>query len=257
MSRSVCVHCRKKRLQSKMIKYRQHWVCQQCVTVDRGEFYPPVDHKLRVLNLYAGVGGNRWLWPRILDVTAVELNPLIAAEYKRNFPGDKLIIGDAHAYLLKNFKNFDIIWTSRPCQTHSRMNYCLEDKRYIDMGLYQEIILLKEFFKGKWVSENVTPYYEPLIKPNFKIARHCFWTNVPQLNDLVLPEFPIEYQGRNKGINRMPKKVICEWLGMVPGQKNIYLQAKSAEQIYRNCVHPLLGQSIMNDILKSMSCGAP
>ncbi len=44
------------------------------------------------------------------------------------------------------------------------------------MKLYEEIILLMHFGKGKWVVENVTPYYEPLIRPQ-KVGRHCFWSN--------------------------------------------------------------------------------
>ena len=31
------------------------------------------------------------------------------------------------------------------------------------MKLYEEIIFLDNYFKGKYVVENVIPYYEPLI----------------------------------------------------------------------------------------------
>ncbi len=237
-----------------MVKYRNHWVCIVCAHGDPRSPELSGGHKIKVLNLYAGIGGNRWLWPSSLDITSVELNPLVAAEYRSNFPGDTLIVGDAHAFLVKNFKKFDIIWTSRPCQTHSKMNHIFENKRYVDMGLYQEIILLKEFFAGKYVCENVTPYYEPLIKPDFKIERHCFWTNVPQLTDMTLPGFESENKGRGQGLMKMSKEAICKWLGVSPGKRNIYLSGKSQVQIYRNCVHPLLGQSIMNDILNSMTC---
>ena len=44
------------------------------------------------------------------------------------------------------------------------------------MTLYEEILFLKHHFKGKWVVENVKPYYEPLIKPQI-LERHCFWSN--------------------------------------------------------------------------------
>ena len=47
---------------------------------------------------------------------------------------------------------------------------------YPDMKLYQEIIFLNTFFKGKYVVENVIPYYEPLIPAN-KRDRHLYWTN--------------------------------------------------------------------------------
>ena len=45
------------------------------------------------------------------------------------------------------------------------------------MKLYSLILFLKSWFKGKWVVENVKPYYEPLIKPEVELARHLFWSN--------------------------------------------------------------------------------
>jgi DNA (cytosine-5)-methyltransferase 1 len=54
---------------------------------------------------------------------------------------------------------------------------------YPDMKLYQEIILLEHFFKGKYVVENVIPFYEPLI-PAKKRNRHLYWTNFNLPNDL-------------------------------------------------------------------------
>lgn len=68
---------------------------------------------MNVLNLYAGVGGNRKLWQGV-TVTAVENEPKIAAVYQRLHPNDTVIIGDAHAYLLDNYHTFDFIWTSPP-----------------------------------------------------------------------------------------------------------------------------------------------
>ena len=72
--------------------------------------------KLKVLNLYAGIGGNRKLWTNV-DVTAIEINSEIAKIYQDFFPDDKVIIGDAHKYLLEHYKEFDFIWSSPPCPT--------------------------------------------------------------------------------------------------------------------------------------------
>ena len=44
------------------------------------------------------------------------------------------------------------------------------------MTLYQEIIFLDNYFNGKYVVENVIPYYEPLI-PAQKRGRHLYWCN--------------------------------------------------------------------------------
>jgi DNA (cytosine-5)-methyltransferase 1 len=135
---------------------------------------------IKILNLYAGIGGNRKLWPdQEIEVTAIEIDPKIARIYSKLYPNDKIIVGDAHEYLLKNFKNFDFIWSSPPCPTHSRMNNTLHHQgiiRYPDMKLWQEIIFLQSWFKGKWVVENVISYYKPLIKP-FESDRHYFWSD--------------------------------------------------------------------------------
>jgi len=111
---------------------------------------------MRILNLYAGLGGNRRLWQDV-DVTAVEMEPKIAKVYQDNNPNDTVIIGDAHQYLLDHHHEFDFIWSSPPCQTHSKMMKFTRHKqnRYSDMSIYQEILFLQHFFKGGWVVENV------------------------------------------------------------------------------------------------------
>ena len=140
---------------------------------------------MKILNLYAGIGGNRKLWGDEHDITAVELNPDIAKIYQDFFPKDKVIVGDAHEYLLEHFEEFDFIWSSPPCQSHSKTNFFLKGQgilRYPDMNLYQEILFLHYFFKGKYVVENVQGYYKPLIEPQ-KIGRHYFWANfkIPEI----------------------------------------------------------------------------
>jgi DNA (cytosine-5)-methyltransferase 1 len=74
---------------------------------------------VRVLNLYAGLGGNRRLWPDDWQITSVEYDENIAAYYRDRYPKDELIVADAHNYLLENYQDYDFIWTSPPCQSHS------------------------------------------------------------------------------------------------------------------------------------------
>lgn len=150
---------------------------------------------MKILNLYACLGGNRYKWDEVtdVDVTAVELDPECARLYQERFPNDKVIVADAHQYLLDHYKEFDFIWSSPPCPTHSRArgwNTKLKTK-YPDMKLYEEIILLETVskgqtprFKGKYVVENVIPYYEPLI-PGLKRHRHLYWTNFNLPNTLT------------------------------------------------------------------------
>ena len=71
--------------------------------------------KKKVLNLYAGLGGNRKKWnDDLYEITAVEFDEKIANVYRQNFPNDELIIGDAHKYLKDNHQDYDIIWSSPP-----------------------------------------------------------------------------------------------------------------------------------------------
>ena len=142
----------------------------------------------KVLNLYACLGGNRYKWDEVADqagvqmeVTAVELDPELARLYQERFPNDIVLVEDAHQYLLDNYQDFDFIWSSPPCPTHSRARYWGfgangKNPIYPDMTLYQEIIFLDHHFHGKYVVENVIPYYEPMLNPK-KRGRHLYWTN--------------------------------------------------------------------------------
>lgn len=143
---------------------------------------------MKILNLYACLGGNRYKWDEVtnIDVTAVELDPECARLYQERFPNDKVIVADAHQYLLEHYKEFEFIWSSPPCPTHSRIQlsqYTKRKMKYPDMKLYQEIIFLDTFFNGKYCVENVIPYYEPLIQAK-KRDRHLYWTNFNLPNDL-------------------------------------------------------------------------
>ena len=146
---------------------------------------------MKILNLYACLGGNRFKWDEVakekgikIEVTAVELDPEAARLYQERFPNDKVIVADAHQYLLYNYKEFDFIWSSPPCPSHSRARYwnssnyeTTTEAVYPDMKLYQEILFLQHYYKhGKFVVENVIPYYEPLIQAQ-KRGRHLYWTN--------------------------------------------------------------------------------
>ena len=160
--------------------------------------------KIKILNLYACLGGNRYKWDEVsnnIEVTAVELDPELAKLYQERFPNDKVIVSDAHQYLLDHYKEYDFIWSSPPCPTHSRARYWgfgANGKKpiYPNMSLYQEIIFLEHHFKGKYVVENVIPYYEPLI-PAKKRGRHLYWTNFMLPNILSTRKVRIS-EGKNE-----------------------------------------------------------
>jgi len=196
--------------------------------------------KIKILNLYAGIGGNRKLWKNV-KVTAVENNQEIAKIYQDFFPKDKVIVADAHKYLLEHYKDFDFIWSSPPCQTHSsfRQNICVRfrgtEPKYPDMRLYEEIIFLENNFKGLWVVENVKPYYKPLIEAKL-LQRHLFWSNFDIEN--------IEIKKEKIRTAQIPQ------LQEVHGFDLKDFKLKNKRQILRNCVLPELGQYIFKCALE-------
>ena len=159
---------------------------------------------MKILNLYACLGGNRYKWDEVTDVevTAVEWDEELAKLYQERFPNDKVIVGDAHQYLLEHYQEFDFIWSSPPCPTHSRARYWgfgANGKKPIfpDMKLYEEIIFLQHHCKSKYVVENVIPYYEPMYNP-IKRDRHLYWTNFKLPNKLSERHFEGMAQAKNE-----------------------------------------------------------
>jgi DNA (cytosine-5)-methyltransferase 1 len=195
---------------------------------------------MKVLNLYAGVGGNRKNWTDV-EVTAVELDERVAAIYQKLYPDDAVVVADAHQYLLDHYDEFDFIWSSPPCQTHSKMARANRRTRprYPDLKLYEEVIFLRTFFKGLWVVENVVPYYEPLIEGQ-RVGRHLYWSNfdVGEYVEPPLKDF-INFD------NLKGKQRLMDWLGIYV-EENIYMDGNHCPvQVFRNCVHPNEGAAIL------------
>jgi len=201
------------------------------------------DKEVKILNLYAGIGGNRKLWGNDHQITSVEFREDIGEVYKYYFPNDELIITDAHQYLLDNYKKFDFIWSSPPCQTHSRArlwgfrNNDKVETKYPDMKLYQEILFLDNYYDGLWLVENVNPFYQPLITPKKKLGRHLFWSNF-NITQTNIKEADINRGNRN------------EWSELHGFDLTNHKLKTRKDQIYRNCVHPETGLHILNCALK-------
>lgn len=195
--------------------------------------------KIKVLNLYAGIGGNRKLWDdKKIEVTAIEIGPQIAKIYQDFFPNDKVIVTDAHQYLLEHYKEFDFIWSSPPCPSHSDWKRVWVDAGkqvpvYPEMDLYQEIIFLQNFFEGKWVVENVISYYEPLIEPQ-KVGNHYFWAN------FLIPGIKMSKRGAREDRHYLAKRKGFD----LPEDAN------DKRQLLRNCVEPELSCHIFNMAFK-------
>jgi len=191
--------------------------------------------EIKALNLYAGIGGNRKRWNDV-DVTAVEWDERRARCYHDHFPDDNVIVADAHEFLLDHHAEFDFIWTSPPCPTHSQLRQLVNpnvDPVYPDMKLYQEILLLQHNFEGNWVVENVDPYYEPLIDAPLR-GRHRVWSN------FYVPE--VEYEPSNIKRQDGSWDILAEKYGFdVTG----YGWSKTEKRnVLNNCVDPRLGEHV-------------
>lgn len=227
---------------------------------------------MKILNLYAGIGGNRKHWDTTGEhqITAVEYDPKIAAIYRDFFPNDKVVVGDAHQYLLDHYKEFNFIWASPPCPTHSGVNNFLNAQgviRYPDMSLWQEIIFLQHFCKGLFAIENVKSYYEPFLKPQIS-GRHFFWANfkIPPLRTNATIG---KMCGKNQNQNRALLQSDIGRFGPVKsfrgkrteGQRDESLMDKMGSRTERNapnnlnikmlnnCCHPEIGLAILQSAL--------
>lgn len=195
---------------------------------------------MRILNLYSGIGGNRKLWGDEHNITAIEYDEHIAKAYQDRYPNDIVVVGDAKQYLLDNYKNFDFVWISPPCQSHTRIitSVYLDDNhipKYPDMTLYQIISFLELYGKNcKWVVENVIPYYTPLIKPSVEIDRHLYWSNFNISKIDIDKKYTID-------------SVTIETLKDFDLKK--YHKIKNKRQVIRNQVDYEIGKHILDCVL--------
>ncbi len=196
---------------------------------------------MRILNLYACLGGNRYKWGDEHEITAVELDPELARMYQERFPSDTVIVADAHQYLLDHYNEFDFIWSSPPCPTHSRARFARRNTttpEYPNMMLYQEVIFLENWFDGKYVVENVIPYYEPLIQAP-KRGRHLYWTNF---------KLPMDLNERKSSIME-GKDEVSRWCEFHDYDFRKYKGEQRLDKIARNLVDYEAGKTIFETAL--------
>jgi DNA (cytosine-5)-methyltransferase 1 len=202
---------------------------------------------VKILNLYAGIGGNRKLWGDEHQITAVEYDESIATIYADLFPSDELVIGDAHQYLLEHHKEFDFIWSSPPCQTHSSFRYNIDvklrgsEEKYPDMTLYEEIVFLKYHSYALWVIENVVPYYGAMLDP-VKRNRHLYWSN------FELPEVPKTAE-KLRSMNKISE------LEQLHGYDLSAYKLSNKRQVLRNVVDPNVGRLFLDEVTRRVGHG--
>lgn len=185
------------------------------------------------------------------EVVAVESEQYIADAYKQLFPDDTVVVGDAHQYLLDHHKEFDFIWSSPPCPSHSVSNNFLYAQgviRYPDMSLYQEIIFLKHKFKGKWVVENVISYYDPLVTPTTTFDRHYYWSN------FYIPRMVTGRKFNVTNARASTRQNSEDSLQSLEDYHKIYLPkgTKNVRKLLRNAVQPEMGLHIFDAAQKTI-----
>jgi len=208
---------------------------------------------IKILNLHAGIGGNRKGWiGKDVEVTAVEYNEEIANVYQKWYPQDKVIVADAGEYLAKHYEEFDFIWASPSCVTHSSIRFMASksktnrkyDAKMPNMELYSFIVFLQKFFDGKWVVENVKPYYQPLINPTGKLGRHIIWSN-------------FEFEKKDfKDSNIKHVKVTGKSVKYGISLEGIKLKHRK-DQIIRNCVNPEIAKFLLEQAFEKLSDKTP
>jgi len=196
----------------------------------------------KVLNLFAGIGGNREKWGDDVSVTAVENNQLIADFYKERFPKDEVVVSDALDFLEERYHEYDFVWASPPCQSHGQYRHAVgvlakgfrplvPDMR----SLYGTVVFLRKYHKGYWAVENTVPYYTPLIFPTVILARHLIWSN-----------FPIAKKKFSKSDIRVKNKLSD--FGSI-GNEIMKTKIPNKRQALRNCVDSDLGKYVFDQHL--------
>lgn len=149
-----------------------------------------------------------------------------------------------HTHLEENFDQYDFIWASPPCPTHSKMrkNFAVPQGSkpvYPDMKLWQEILFLKGYFQGQFVVENVKPWYDQevdwnMIKPQ-ESGRHYFWSN------FAIPKLDVGGDGikrQDTTVEELEEKYGFDTSGYD-------LKTRQRRKILNNCVHPKIGEKIL------------
>lgn len=206
------------------------------------------DAPIRVLNAYAGIGGNRHLWPAHWAVTAVEWDPKVAAEYSRRYPADTVIVGDAHAAVMETAGDYDAVWSSPPCPTHSRLALVNVSRHGIplapDPRLWLEVEHLSSS-KIAYVVENVHTYYVPPVAPDLVSARHYYWAS-----DVPLMLTPLASSGQLRPDTTMAQ--FARLFGLPPLRHGAVSDARKA---MRNAVDPIEGLEVASAAFAAVRVG--
>lgn len=201
---------------------------------------------MRILDLYAGLGGTAKGIQSVLEKKgvdyeyfAIEIDPNVCAAHKINNPRSTVICADVKDWLDK-ITDFDFVWASPPCQTHSILNFSNKatgkKTNLVDWSLWHVIDHLQRTENVSYVVENVLIWYNEPFKHNFNLDRHYFWTNLSLLS--------FEYQKRTKDWGYLSVKGWKEY-----HQVEHAITGNKRQQL-RNCLHWSIAAGIFEQFLE-------
>ncbi|MCE4607314.1 MAG: DNA cytosine methyltransferase [Desulfurococcales archaeon] len=206
---------------------------------------------IKILDLFAGMGGvakgiQGYLDKLGLDYEyiAVDIDPIVLKLHKEFNPKSIVIRRDAYSFTVDELMQYDFIWASPPCQSHSKLN-AIRKRFNPDHRLWYLIHRLYNTYRP-FVVENVQLYYKPLFKPKTKIGRHLFWSNLPITDkcSIHLPYKELKMMNIHDLIeyHKVPTKIL---IGVSYMRKRKYL---------RNMVHYSISYCIMKQVCKITQC---
>ncbi len=213
---------------------------------------------MKILSAFCSVGIGETFWPiKEHEITGIEALPVLAEEYKKRFPNSNVLIGDAYNYISLMHDQYDVIFATPPCQSRSRLtsiNSRQHNKPEEDLRVFELIEFLEDNFAGNWIIENVISNIIPKVNPSLKIGRHHIWSNIPLRGYIKVPkpDFRFDKGTYSKaGLNQTKTYLsdLQNYLG-VTLSKRFYIRGNhDPGQIYREGLHPILGKSLLNQLL--------
>ena len=146
---------------------------------------------------------------------------------------EKIIYEKENHSSVKNIES-EIEWNWKASLKEFKKEKTSYTTKYYSSDHYIEILFLKYYFEGKWVVENVNPFYDPLIKPTAKIGRHLFWSNF-EIASIGFGDADI-HSGKREDLQSAHGFDISGYQFTIRKDK-----------ILRNCVKPELGAHILRE----------
>lgn len=219
---------------------------------------------MKILNLFAGLGGNRKTWSDH-EITALEINPGICKIYSELYPNDTIITQDYEEYLRNknNDLDFDLIWGSPPCQTHSHMQvFTRHNKKRQPIPKMDQVqglaLWLKRNTDCKFVIENVIPSYgivslEDKGIYHVVLDRHIFYSNFI-IKKKKFRSRSSEVHGKISGLMRMDAVQLSIYhdlpLEIIEKVKGLQETGHDHLKVLRNLCDYQIGDYILKQSLK-------